>query len=236
MRRRVVPSRLVPDTEHPEARTDFRHPDLEQWVRKHRGELFAAVLTIWRNWTARGRPEASDGMGSFDRWARSVGGALQAAGIDGFRTNTSAWLGDTEDDDGWIDHLAQLRARFGEGWFTIAEVADAVGAGYLERNADKALVELLPYAYRRIREKWHGKLRLVRSQERDSAKGGRTWSVVQRGSAEPSSGWSASSVGAPDPMPGPDHPDDPDDANGVSEPPGIVDHWPEGSGGEAVNP
>jgi hypothetical protein len=205
MKRRVVPSRLVPDTDHPEHRSDFRHPDLEGWVRVHRGELLAAVLTIWRNWIAKGRPDAPAGMGSFERWARTVGGALQAAGVEAFRANTTAWLSDSDDDDGWSDHLAQLRSRFGDGFFTVAQVADAVGSGYLKRppvkqDPDKTLSQQLAYAYRKIRERWHGDLRLVRSDGRDSASGGRTWAVRQRpnpldpGTAEPSSGWSASSA------------------------------------------
>jgi hypothetical protein len=212
MKRRVVPARLVPDTEHPEDRDDFRHPDLEQWVLSHRGELLAAVLTIWRNWIAKGRPEADAGMGSFERWSRTVGGALQAAGIKGFRSNTASWLSDSDDDSGWGDHLRQLRARWGDGWFTTAQVAEAVDARYLKRppikrDPDKELADLIGYAYRKAREKWHGDVRLVRSETRDSASGGRTWSVVQRhsGTPESSSGWSASS-GATDHA---DHPDDP---------------------------
>jgi hypothetical protein len=185
MKRRVVPARLVPDTEHPEHRTDFRHPDLEQWVRDHRGELLAAVLTIWRNWIANGRPEAPAGMGSFERWSRTVGGALQAAGITGFRDNTADWLADSDDDDGWADHLQQLRARFGDEWFTVADVAQAIEAVItpmkrppVKRDPDKTMAQQLAYSYRKIREKWHGDLRLIRSDNRDSSSGGRTWSVV----------------------------------------------------------
>ena len=212
MKRRVVPVRLVPDVEHPEDRTDFRHPNLEEWVRAHRGELLAALLTIWRNWIAKGRPEASTGMGSFDRWSRAVGGALQAAGIDGFRSNTAGWLSDSDDDDGWGDHLRQLLDRFGGGeWFTVAEVVRPVEAMSLDRppvkrDPDKTLAQLIGYAYRKNREKWHGDLRLVGSESRDSASGGRTWSVIERHSQTPkpssaSSGWS----GATDDT---DHPDD----------------------------
>ena len=197
MKRRIVPARLVPDTEHPEHRDDFRHPDLEQWVLSHRGELLAAVLTIWRNWIAKGRPEAEAGMGSFERWSRSTGGALSAAGIKDFRSNTANWLSDSDDDDGWHDHLSQLRARWGDGWFTTADVADAVGAGYLKRppvkrDPDKELAGLIGYAYRKIREKWHGPLRLVRSAGRDSQSGTYTWTVRQRGNTHP---------GSPEPSP-----------------------------------
>ena len=186
MKRRIVPARLVPDTEHPEDRSDFRHPDLEQWVRDHRGELLGAVLTIWRNWIANGRPEASSGMGSFERWARTVGGALNAAGIRGFRANTAEWLSYSEDDDGgWTEHLTQLRRRFGDKWFTVSEVADAVGAMLLKRppvknDPGKDLALQLAYAYRGQREKWHGSLRLVRSAERDGETGSYTWTVRQR--------------------------------------------------------
>jgi hypothetical protein len=187
MKRRIVPARLVPDTDHPEHRTDFRHPDLEQWVREHRGELLAAVLTIWRNWIAKGRPEAPAGMGSFERWSRTVGGALQAAGIGGFRSNTIDWLSDSDDDDGWGDHLKQLHDRWGDEWFTVADIAAAVDAVItplkrppVKRDPDKNLAQQLAYSYRKIRERWHGNLRLVRSDNRDSSSGGRTWRVVQR--------------------------------------------------------
>jgi hypothetical protein len=232
MKRRVVPSRLVPDVEHPEDRSDFRHPDLEDWVRTHRGELLAALLTIWRNWIAKGRPEASTGMGSFDRWSRAVGGALQAAGISGFRSNTADWLSDSDDDDGWGDHLRQLRNRFGDEWFTVAEVVRAVEATSLDRppvkrDPDKTLTQLIGYGYRKNREKWHGDLRLVGSESRDSASGGRTWSVIERHSQTPkpssaSSGWSATT----------DDTDHPDDRNPVPE----RALWHQDTAGAEANP
>lgn len=234
MKRRVVPVRLVPDVEHPEDRSDFRHPNLEEWVRAHRGELLAALLTIWRNWIAKGRPEASTGMGSFDRWSRTVGGALQAAGISGFRSNTAGWLSDSDDDDDWGDHLRQLHNCFGAEWFTVAEVVRAVEAMSVnrppvKRDPDKTLAELIGYGYRKNREKWHGDLRLVRSESRDSASGGRTWSVIKRHpqTSEPSSGSSGSSAAT-------DHTDHPDDPNHVSERALLTGSWPEDSYGEAA--
>lgn len=194
MKRRVVPMRLIPDTEHPEHRRDFLHSDLAEWVHEHRGELLGAVLTIWRNWIALGRPHADDGMGSFERWARAVGGALTAAGIPGFRANTSEWLSYSEDDDGgWSAHLTQLRTRFTDTWFTSSDVAAAVDGGYLprppvKRDPDKTLALQIAYAYRGQRDKWHGNVKLVRSRERDSESGGYTWSVCQRSRIESGSG------------------------------------------------
>jgi hypothetical protein len=189
MKRRVVPSRLVPKEEHPEHRTDFRHSDLQGWVRARRGDLLAAAFTIWRHWIATGRKPANVTMGSFERWARTVGGALLAAGIPEFHTSTREWLSFSEDDDGWPQHLAQLRRRFDGAWFTVAHVAEAVEAGLLKRppvkrDPEKELALQVAYAYRGQRERWHKDLRLVRSKTRDSETGGYTWSVQKRGERE----------------------------------------------------
>jgi hypothetical protein len=133
-------------------------------------------------------------MGSFERWARAVGGALTAAGIPGFRANTSEWLSYSEDDDGgWSAHLTQLRTRFTDTWFTSSDVAAAVDGGYLprppvKRDPDKTLALQIAYAYRGQRDKWHGNVKLVRSRERDSESGGYTWSVCQRSRIESGSG------------------------------------------------
>jgi hypothetical protein len=182
MKRRVVPIRLVPDTEHPEARSKFKHEDLPEWVHQNRWELLAAALIIWRNWIANGRRDAADGMGSFDRWARAVGGALRDAGVTGFRANTAAWLSYSDDDDSWAGHLAQLYDRWGERWFTADDIATAIQAGHLKeppikRDLNQPLGRQLGYAWKRIRDTPHGDLRIVRSEKRDSAKGGYTWSV-----------------------------------------------------------
>jgi hypothetical protein len=190
-KRRVVPIRLVPDTEHPEARSKFRHDDLPEWVHQNRWELLAAALTIWRNWIARGRRDSAYGMGSFERWARAVGGALRDAGITDFRANTAAWLSHSDDDDSWAGHLAQLYDRCGERWFTADEIAAAIQAGHLKeppikRDPGQTLDKQLGYAWRKIRDAQHGDLRIVRSEGRNSAKGGYTWSVRPVKTAETS--------------------------------------------------
>lgn len=186
LKRRVLPCRLAPDVDDPEHRDGFRHPNLVQWVRQNRAQLLHAALTIWRHWDVSGRKEADITIGSFEHWARTVGGALAEAGIPGFATNIGQWLSFSEEDDGWASHLIQLRKRFGESWFTVSEVADSVQAGLLKRppikrGEDKDLSLQTAYAYRGARERWYGGLRLVRSEGRDGATGSYTWSVRQRG-------------------------------------------------------
>jgi hypothetical protein len=82
--RRTIPSRLEPDQEDPESRTDFKYPRLLQHIRLSRGELLAAALTILRGFILAGRPAPSGkAFGSFEEWSDFVRGAvIWATGTD----------------------------------------------------------------------------------------------------------------------------------------------------------
>jgi hypothetical protein len=85
--RRVLHVRLESPEEHPEERTDFKHPDLRSHARQHRAELLAAALTILRAYCAAGRPDMNlPPWGSFESWSALVRGAIvwagEVAGID----------------------------------------------------------------------------------------------------------------------------------------------------------
>ena len=186
MKRRVAPIRLEPVDEHPEFRTGFRYPQLEQWVAAHRGELLGAVLTIWRAWLAAGRPRADVAMGSFERWARVIGGVLNVAGVEGFLSDTEDWLDHSDpDDDGWGSHLHHLADLFGARFFTVAEVVDLVQKGRVElppgkRDPDRSLAKIIGNAYRSNRGRWIAGHRLVASEKKNSPSGGKTWKVETR--------------------------------------------------------
>ncbi|WP_416369675.1 hypothetical protein [Tritonibacter mobilis] len=78
---------LDPKTATPEARTGFRHPEIEAWVRENRGQLIWACLTLVQNWIAGGRQPGIKDKASYSQWARIMGGILDAAGIKGFLGN-----------------------------------------------------------------------------------------------------------------------------------------------------
>ncbi len=61
------------DSEHPEERTDFRHPRLLAWVGENRGRILPAALTLLRAYVAAGRPvQRLPGFGSFEEWSDLV--------------------------------------------------------------------------------------------------------------------------------------------------------------------
>ena len=87
--RRAVRIRLDAQVEQPHLREPkaFRHGDLSGWAAAHRHELVWAALVLGRAWVAQGRPPGARDLGSFESWARVVGGVLETAGIGGFLGN-----------------------------------------------------------------------------------------------------------------------------------------------------
>ncbi len=87
--RRTIRIRMDAKRDRPWERTEFRHAHLAMWAQERRGELIAACLTLGRAWIAAGKPDAAvpRTLGSFEHWARVMGGVLHTAGIPGFLEN-----------------------------------------------------------------------------------------------------------------------------------------------------
>ncbi len=95
--KRIVPIRLMPSSETPEDRTDFKHPDLSRHVQSERQRILSALVGLVEHWRASGRPLHSVGFGGFERWAQVVGGILGAAGWPEWLTNLREWRGVADD-------------------------------------------------------------------------------------------------------------------------------------------
>ncbi len=89
--KRIVPILIEPTSAHPEARTDFRHPDIRAYVRRQRRTVLECLLGLVENWLAAGRPTCSDRLGGFESWSEVVGGILQVNGLRAWRTNEGEW-------------------------------------------------------------------------------------------------------------------------------------------------
>ena len=87
MGRRTLRIRLDTQHESPEERDDYKHADragedkLLAWVREHRAELAADVLTILRAWHVEGRGGTVKRWGSFESWASTIAAAVEWVGL-----------------------------------------------------------------------------------------------------------------------------------------------------------
>ena len=129
--RRIVPIRLVAPNEDPSERTGFRHDPLEVWEAENRPELLRACLVLCQNWIAKGRPPGSRTMGSYESYARVVGGILEAAGIGEFLGNRAAVTGKDRESTrwpalvvAWEREKGRLATSGGELWEIIRGDAD----------------------------------------------------------------------------------------------------------------
>lgn len=130
MARRCYWIRMNAQMAQPWRRTEFRHPDLLDWVASHRGAILAALLTLARAWFTAGQPPAKvPTLGGFETWARVVGGVLAYAGIAGFLGNLEE-LYERVDEEGpqWSAFVAEWYRVFGEVAISVAELANALEA------------------------------------------------------------------------------------------------------------
>jgi hypothetical protein len=99
--------RIDAGTDRPWRRAAFKHPDLLRWLRRERGAVIHAALTLIQNWLAKGRPAGKERLGSFESWAEVMGGILDAAGVEGFLGNLDS-LHEAADEEGalWRDFVA----------------------------------------------------------------------------------------------------------------------------------
>jgi hypothetical protein len=90
--KRTIPIRLQPETAHPEARTDFKYPDLWGRVLERRHALLCALLTGVQAWIdSRRRANPCIVLGGFEEWARSVGSIMIHAGWPEAFSNLTEW-------------------------------------------------------------------------------------------------------------------------------------------------
>jgi len=125
--RRCYWIRLDAQMSRPWERTGFRHTHLRAWVRAHRGELVAALLTLARAWYAAGQPapQKAPTMGSYEDWVNIVGGILAHAGVRGFLGNQDAlynWV--AREDDEWWRFLLAWESTFGDQKVTVAKITE----------------------------------------------------------------------------------------------------------------
>jgi hypothetical protein len=132
MTRRTIRCRMDPKIDRPWLRSGFRHPDLRAWIKENRSKLVWSCLVLIRAWFGAGKPEGKQTLGMFDAWAKTIGGILDVAGIEGFLGNLDEFYeaADTEG-EAWRIFIATWWEKFKEDEKLVAELwtvaTDAAG-------------------------------------------------------------------------------------------------------------
>jgi len=164
--RRCYWIRMDAHVARPWQREGFRHPDLLDWVKRSRGQILAAVLTLAQAWNLAGRPKPDANvpiMGGFGDWRNTIGGILAVAGISGFLTNTEAMY-EMSDTDGpqWDAFVEKMYQIWNGRPVTVADIhlhmhheGDALNVAYCSDR----LVDVLPDA---LSDAWNSKKNFAR--------------------------------------------------------------------------
>jgi len=105
LERRIVPCRLNARVERPEERHNFLHDPLEPWLLEQRAKIVWSVLVLIQNWVEQGAPDGRERLGSYESWARVIGGILAVNGIPGLLTNRDAFKARAGDEDVSLEAL-----------------------------------------------------------------------------------------------------------------------------------
>jgi hypothetical protein len=166
--RRLVPIRLVPQTDRPELRRGFRHPELEPWIAAHRADLLWSLAVFVRAWQAAGCPPAPGPMlGSYEAWTRVIGGILAIAGYRGFLENREGILAAADPDTAtWTAFLGAWWERQEGRLVSVAEllpIADAHGVR-VNGDTERAQTASLGMALGSRRDRFFGRFQIRRGE------------------------------------------------------------------------
>lgn len=165
--RRIVPIRMDAATANPARDRGgdwYKHSDLHAWLEENRANLVWACHVLIKNWVQQGRPAPSSGvtLQSFNSWATTMGGILEAAGLHGFLENIGAYLEGREEDAATETPLiTRLWMQSQNAWLRVDEVLDACrnklsgeiepGLGIdLDMRNDNAMQRSLGFAMGRV--------------------------------------------------------------------------------------
>lgn len=143
--RRAMMVRLEPCHDRPEDRTDFRHPDLRDYVSREQPRLLAAALTILRAFHAAGRPRVlTTAVGSFNAWDDLVRQAVAwVTGQDPIAPRREAESLIDQRRYAWRDIAQALWVAFESRPFTAKHAAEALAGPTTTEAAQAAVQELM---------------------------------------------------------------------------------------------
>jgi hypothetical protein len=128
MATRSVLVRLNPDMPHPEERTGFAIPNLDQWILQpaNQRQVLWNLLVLIVDWTrARAPRKTGIVMRQFTTWAEAVGGFLAHHGIEGFLGNIEDVRDIDDEDASWAAFLGRWHELHGEQRLTAQQLGQS---------------------------------------------------------------------------------------------------------------
>jgi hypothetical protein len=161
----------------------FRHPKLEQEVIRldNRIKIIRALFILVRNWEVGGKRPGDKALGRFDEWARTIGGILQAADINGFLENKARMRDITnEEEERVLNYLINWYETHKDKAVSITDTKPAaikaglIAADQTTQSAGSALGKIVR---RYVGKLWAGGYRLSQGEKE---KGLSTWKVERQ--------------------------------------------------------
>ncbi|MGI5293294.1 hypothetical protein ACQEVF_59655 [Nonomuraea polychroma] len=126
---RAVLTRLDPQMERPEERTDFHiEEDIWQWLGRdqNRSRVLWSLLVLARAWLVDGAPQAERPMRNFTRWAKTMGGLVTWLGLEGFLANADRLtIGSDDGETTTALFITKWFDKFGDRWVTTKELCES---------------------------------------------------------------------------------------------------------------
>lgn len=169
--RRTVRIRIVPgDTERPETREGFRHDPILEYVVDSRRELTEALLTLALTAQARMRPFTGRRLGSYEAWARTMGGVLEALGIEHFLEREEDDMAEDRQEVAWREFVTVWSRELGSSEFRVRDLLETAKQTdlYLGAGADQTQQQRLGRLLMAHRGKISGGLRVVAARDSHS--------------------------------------------------------------------
>lgn len=116
--KRIIPINLTPKEERPDTRTNFRHPELREYIRDVRSRVLEALFGAIQLWRGEGCPMSDRPVGGFEDWSKIVGGILHTLGFRSWLANRDEWVISTDD---FSSDLSRLVERWAVEYGSMAQ-------------------------------------------------------------------------------------------------------------------
>lgn len=129
--RRCYFIKIDPKDDKPWLKNEWKHKDLDEYVKTHRSELLSAIFTIVRFWIQAGKPKPDavvPRIGGFEGWCNTIGGIMSVTEYaKTFLGNLIKGYDDCDSDsDQWSEFIYQWYKAWGTNEVKIKDISAAI--------------------------------------------------------------------------------------------------------------